>query len=174
MKLLTGAIVVVGLLLAGSTLPAGAAGARGGGSGWHSGSPRGGSGFHSAGGGWRVGTRGGPGWHPGRPWQGNSFPRGGGGWRGGPGVISGGALAWWGWPGWWDVPAPTYAAPPVVILHAPPVPITQAPIDLIKPAPAPPQADWHSCQQAGVYYPNGTECPGGWLRVGPNPGPPGP
>ncbi len=157
----TGAIVVVGLLLAGATLPAEAAGARGGGGrggihGWHPGSPRTGSA-----------------WHPRRPWGGRGFHRGGAGWQGGPGVFIGGGLAWWGWPGWWDVPAPTYAAPPVVIVQAPPAPITQAPIDSPMPAPTP-HSDWHFCQQAGVYYPNGTGCPGGLLRVGPHPVAPGP
>ena len=78
MKHLTWAVVVVGLLVAGSTLPAEAAGSRGGGgrgggTQWHTGSPRGGRGWHT----------GSPRWHGG-------VHSGGGGWHGGPRVFIGG------------------------------------------------------------------------------------
>ena len=62
MKHLTWAIAMVGVLVAGSTLPAEAASGRGGGgrsggSGWHTGSPRWHGGVHSGGGGWHGGPR---------------------------------------------------------------------------------------------------------------------
>ena len=155
MKHLTWAVVVVGLLVAGSTLPAEAAGSRGGGgrgggTQWHTGSPRGGRGWHT----------GSPRWHGG-------VHSGGGGWHGGTRVFIGGGLGWWGWPGWWDAPYPYYAAPPVVV---PP-----APTEYIQQAPAPPQqAYWYYCQNAGAYYPYVKECPGGWIQVVPAPTPPVP
>lgn len=150
MKQMTWAIVVVGLLLAGPTLPADAAGGRGGGfrgggGGGHAGGPRWGGGFHGGGSGWHGGTR----------------------------VFIGGGVGWWGWPGWWgpgwwDAPYPYYAAPSAVV--------QPAPTEYIQQAPAPPAQGyyWYYCQNAGAYYPYVKECPGGWMQVVPQPAPPGP
>ncbi len=150
MKQIIWVIVVGGLLVAGSILPAEAVGGRGGGfhgdRRWHGGAPRGGARFHGGGARW-----GGHGFH------------GGSRWHGGTRVFIGGTVGWWGWPGWWGpgwwgAPYPYYAAPPVVV----------------QPAPAPPaQAYWYYCQSAGAYYPYVQDCPGGWMQVVPQPGPPG-
>ena len=102
MKHMTWAIVVVGLLVAGSTLPVEAAGGGGGYSG--------GGGFHGGGGGFHGGFHG----------------YGGGG----VGVFVGPGF-WWGGPGWWgpgypyyDYPGYSYPyyAPPVYVQPEPPAP----------------------------------------------------
>ena len=149
MKQIMWALVLIGLLLVGSTLPAEvAAGGPGGG----------GGGARSAGGG---------GWHGGGPRGGGGWYGGGGGWYGGPRVFIGGGVGWWGWPGWWGAPYPYYAAPPVVV--------QPTPMEYIQQGPAPPQQSyWYYCQNAGAYYPYVKECPGGWMQVVPQPAPPGP
>jgi hypothetical protein len=101
MKHMTWAIVMIGLmiglLLAGPTLSAEAAGG-----GYHGGGYGGGGGYHGGGGGYH------------------------GGGYGGTGVYIGSGLGWWG-PGWWNAPYPYYAAPPVVVQSGPTEYIQQAP-----------------------------------------------
>jgi hypothetical protein len=145
MKRITWVIVMIGLLLAGPTLPAEAAG------GGHHG---GGGAYHDGGG----GHHGGGGAYHGR----------GGGRYGGTEVYIGSGLGWGWWgPDWWIAPYPSYAAPPVLIQSAPTEYIQQEPA-------ASPQAYWYYCQNARAYYPYVKECPGGWMQVVPQPLPPGP
>ncbi len=156
MKQIIWAIVAAGLLVAGSILPAEAASGRGGGyyggRGWYGGAPQGGARFHGGSARWAGG-----GYYGGR------------GWYGGSRVFIGGSFGWWGWPGWWGpgwwgAPYPYYSAPPVVV--------QPGPTEYIQQAPAPP-AYWYYCQSAGAYYPYVKDCPGGWMQVVPQPGPPG-
>jgi hypothetical protein len=145
MKHMTWAIVVIGLLLAGSTLPAEAAG---GGGGFHGG----GGGYHGGGGGYHGG-----GYH--------------GGGYGGTGVYIGGGLGWWG-PSYPYYPYPYYSYP---YYSAPPVVVQSAPTEYIQQAPAAPQQTyWYYCQNARAYYPYVKECPSGWMQVVPQPVQPGP
>jgi len=59
-------------------------------------------------------------------------------------------------------PYPYPYSPPVVVESAPPVYVQ-------------PQLQyWYYCQGAQAYYPYVKECPGGWLRVVPQPSPPPP
>jgi hypothetical protein len=170
MKHMMWALVVTGLFLVGSVIPAEAArggpgggggGARSAGSGaWYGGSPRGGSGWY----------RGGGAWYGASPRGGGGYYHGGSGGRyGGTRVFIGGGLGWWGgpgWggPGWWGPSYPYYAAPPVAV--------QQAPTEYIQQEPAPPAEDyWYYCQSAGAYYPYVKECPGGWMQVVPQPAP---
>ena len=151
MKKIMWALVLMGLLLVGSAVPAevaaGGPGGRGGGA------RAAGGGFHGggvrwAGGGWRGGA---PGWHGG--WHGGTrvVIRGSGGWWGGP--------VWWGGPGWWG-------GAPLVVVQPPPT-------EFIQQAPTPPQQSyWYYCQNAGAYFPYVRECPGGWMQVVPSPNPP--
>ncbi len=159
MKQIIWAIVAAGLLVAGSILPAEAAGGRGGGfhgggSRWHAGAPQGGARFHGGS----------------ARWAGGGF-HGGSGWHGGSRVFIGGSVGWWGWPGWWGpgwwgAPYPYYGAPPVVV--------QPGPTEYIQTAPAPPaQSYWYYCANAGAYYPYVKDCPGGWMQVVPQPAPPG-
>lgn len=77
--------------------------------------------------------------------------------------------AWWGPRVYWGGPIvvePYYSTPPVVIQQQPPV-YTQ---------PEQPQAEayWYYCQDPQGYYPYVKSCPGGWMKVVPNPAPPTP
>ena len=164
MKHMTWAILMVGLLVVGSALPAAAAGGGsrsgfpGGGSGWSGGAPRGsawvgGGGFHGS------GFQGGHGFH-------------GDGFHGGTRVFIGGGVGWWGWPGWWGPSYPYYSYP---YYADPPVVVPQAPTEYIQQAPAPAaEAYWYYCASAGTYYPYVKDCPGGWMQVVPAPTPSGP
>lgn len=156
MKHMTWAIVVVGLLVAGSTLPVEAAG---GGGGFHGGGGgySGGGGYHGGGGGWHGG---GGGYHGGR---------GGWGWYGGGGVIVGPGFwgPWWyggGYPYYSD---PYYAAPPVAVQQDPSVYLQQS-----QSQPQQPNY-WYYCQNPQGYYPYVQQCSGGWMTVVPQPPSPG-
>ena len=61
---------------------------------------------------------------------------------------------------------PTYAYPPTVVVPAtPPVYIQRE-----QPQSVQPQTNyWHYCQNPEGYYPYVKSCPGGWLRVAPQP-----
>lgn len=70
------------------------------------------------------------------------------------------------WPWWWAPPVypvyPVYTAP-VIIQQSPPVYIQQE-------APAQQyQQYWYYCENPKGYYPYVQQCPGGWLKVVPNP-----
>ncbi|MCB1985962.1 MAG: hypothetical protein H6936_04185 [Burkholderiales bacterium] len=57
-------------------------------------------------------------------------------------------------------------APPVIVPSTPPVYIQQQPESVV------PQAQthyWYYCQDPDGYYPYVKQCPGGWLRVNPQP-----
>jgi hypothetical protein len=77
--------------------------------------------------------------------------------------------AWWGPRYYWGGPiaaVPYYSAPPVVIQQPPPV----------YAQPEQPQAEayWYYCRDPQGYYPYVKSCPGGWMKVVPNPGPSNP
>ena len=100
---------------------------------------------------------------------------GGGGWRGhgwwgGPRVgvwVGPGWGPWWGAPGYWGVPYPYYATPPVAVEQSPPVYVQQDPQ-------SEQQYYWYYCQRSRAYYPYVKECPDGWQRVAPSPVPSNP
>jgi hypothetical protein len=154
MKHMTWAIVVVGLLLAGSTLPVEAAG--------------GGGGFHGGGGGYSGGGRyhgGGGGWHGGG---------GGWGWHGGGVVIVGPGFwgPWWYGGGYPYYPYPYYSDP---YYATPPVAVQQDPSVYIQQSQSQPQQPnyWYYCQNPQGYYPYVQQCSGGWMTVVPQPPSPG-
>ncbi|MGA0795104.1 MAG: hypothetical protein ACO3P0_03345 [Quisquiliibacterium sp.] len=68
-------------------------------------------------------------------------------------------LAYPGWP-YYGYPPPVVTVP---IPSAPPVYVERGP-DPAAPA-QPAAASWYWCQQPQGYYPNVTECPGGWISV---------
>jgi len=78
-------------------------------------------------------------------------------------------------PGPYWYPYPYYAPPVVVQPSAPPVYVSPA-----EPVTAPAQSSsyWyhcaHHCAQPEGYYPYVSQCPGGWTRVVPQPGPAAP
>ena len=154
MKQMTWAIVVVGLLLAGSTLPVEAAG---GGGGYHGGGGgySGGGGYHGGGGGWHGG---GGGW----------------GWHGGGGVIVGPGFwgPWWYGGGYPYYPYPYYSDP---YYAAPPVAVQQDPSVYIQQSQSQPQQPnyWYYCQDPQGYYPYVQQCSRGWMTVVPQPPSPG-
>lgn len=84
------------------------------------------------------------------------------------GVFIGTPMPFWSWPYWPPYGyGYGYAWPPTVIaVPAPPPPvyIEQAP----QPA-APAPNYWHYCRHPEGYYPYVKECPGGWLKVAPQP-----
>jgi hypothetical protein len=94
---------------------------------------------------------------------------GGGGWRGG-GHFRGGV---WIGPGWWWDPFfyPYYPAYPYY--SQPPVVIQQQPQEYILPESQPEASYWYYCSNPKGYYPYVKRCPGGWMKVVPNEGPPG-
>jgi len=167
MKHIISAIVMVGVLVVGSTFPAEARGGRGGGfhgggGRSHAGSFRGGHGFHGTG--FRGGSlRGSHGFHGSR-FHGSRL-------HGGTRVVIGAGLGWWGWPGWWGsgwwgAPYPYYASAPMIV-QPPPVYIEQS-------MPGQAATYWYYCEQAQGYYPYVTSCPGGWMTVVPPTAPPAP
>ena len=165
MKQIAWAIVVVGVLLAGSTLSAEA------GAGPAGGYRGGGGGVHGGGAGWT----GGGGYRGGAPGWGGAY-RGGGPYPyryGGTRVFIGGGVGWWGGPGWWGYPGWWGGASYPYYYGGQPVVIQQAPTEYIQQGPAPPQQSyWYYCQNAGAYYPYVKDCPGGWMQVVPSPNPP--
>lgn len=67
---------------------------------------------------------------------------------------------YWGYP--YPYYNPYYAAPPVVIQEQPPV--------YVQPAPQQEeQSYWYFCPNPKGYYPYVKQCPGGWLKVVPEP-----
>jgi hypothetical protein len=123
----------------------------------------GGGGYH--GGGYHGGYHGG-GYHGG--YHGGGYYRGSG-WVGG--VWIGPGWGWGAWGPWWGAPyypyypyypSPYYASPPVVVQQ-------QAPV---YDQPPPQQNYWYYCQESRAYYPYVKECPKGWVKVVPSPGPP--
>jgi hypothetical protein len=88
------------------------------------------------------------------------------GWGGHPahwnfGFYWGGPL--WGWP--WG-PYGYYPPPPVYVPQQPPV--------YVQPQEPQEPAYWYYCQDPQGYYPYVQNCPGGWMKVVPNPTPPNP
>lgn len=71
------------------------------------------------------------------------------------------------WPAWY-YPPPYYYSPPVVAVPAPqpPVYVEQGP------APSSTQNYWYYCNSPEGYYPYVKDCPGGWLKVLPQPSQP--
>ena len=67
----------------------------------------------------------------------------------------------------WYYP-PAYYYPPAVVAQ-PPVYVEQGGDYPSAPAPQA-QQFWYYCNASQAYYPNVTECPGGWQRVAPQPG----
>ena len=62
---------------------------------------------------------------------------------------------------------PAFYYPPVVIERAPPpVYIEQSPPPVAAPAPT---SYWYYCAASRAYYPYVNECPGGWMKVLPQP-----
>lgn len=62
----------------------------------------------------------------------------------------------------WYYSPPVYMPPRVIVVPAP-----QAPV-YIEQAPAPGSNQyWYFCQQANAYYPQVSDCPGGWISVPP-------
>ena len=75
----------------------------------------------------------------------------------------------YGWPGYWNYPAPWYSYPysyPYSYYYAPPEPTHY--IERSDPAPATGNV-WYYCPESKSYYPYVKECPGGWQRVSPVP-----
>jgi hypothetical protein len=71
------------------------------------------------------------------------------------------------WPFWGPPYYPYYyQQQPVVIQQQAPVYEQQAPQGEA------PQYFWYYCQEANAYYPYVKQCPGGWMKVVPTPGPP--
>jgi len=133
------------------------------------GGPRGNSGVH-VGSGARYGYQGG--YHGG--YRGGYY----GGYRGGyyGGYYGHRYPGYWGprywgpsvWIGsglWWGSPNYYYPSPPAVV-QQPPV--------YVEPAPPPEEPQyWYYCQDAQAYYPYVQQCPKGWMKVVPQPQPPG-
>ncbi len=69
----------------------------------------------------------------------------------------------WGWGPWWAAPPPVYYSPPPVIVSPPP------PVTYIAPERPARQQYWYYCQKKRAYYPYVKECPGGWMKVVPQP-----
>ena len=71
------------------------------------------------------------------------------------------------WP-WWGPPYYPYyySQPPVVIQQQAPVYEQQAPVEQQ-------QNYWYFCPDSKAYYPYVKQCPSGWMKVVPTPGPPG-
>jgi hypothetical protein len=68
---------------------------------------------------------------------------------------------WWG-PPVWVAPYPGYGAPPPVVVVPGPPPA------YVEPAPQ----HWYFCDSPQGYYPQVSQCPGGWREVSPPPPPP--
>lgn len=86
-----------------------------------------------------------------------------------------------GFPGYWNYPAPYYYYPPAYPYYNPyyypSYGYPAGPATYVEqgtqPEPAPPPTHWwYYCAEAKAYYPYVRECAGGWQRVSPTP-PPG-
>lgn len=86
----------------------------------------------------------------------------------GRGFVRGGIWIGPGWGPWWGPPVYPYyyAPPPVVIQPQPPVYEQQAPQVEEQ------QYYWYFCPDSKTYYPYVKQCPSGWMKVVPPPGPP--
>lgn len=81
---------------------------------------------------------------------------------------------WGPWYNYPPYPAPVYY-PPVVVERQPTIYVEQVPT--VPPAPVPvapavnpqPVNYWYYCQAAQAYYPYVKQCPGGWVKVLPQP-----
>ena len=132
-------------------------------------------GYHGGRGGYYRGghSYGGGGYYPGGHYYGGGPYYRGGYWGGGPYYRGGhwGGGAWigpgWGWGGWgpwWSAPYyPNYVSPPVVVEQQPPI--------YVQPE-QPQESYWYYCQNPQGYYPYVQNCPGGWMKVVPQPAPP--
>lgn len=137
-----------------------------------------------AAGGWHGGGRGGGGWHSGGGW------RGGGGWHGGGrvgiylGVPIGFNFGYYPYPyygapyygsPYYYSPAPVYYPPvqPAPVIYTerrddPQIRTQEAPKNTSQNIQA---SWWYYCVDSNAYYPYVNKCPGGWLRVAPQPAP---
>jgi len=98
----------------------------------------------------RVGVYVGPGWGYYGGW-------GYGGWGG-----------YWGWPGWGWAPPPVVVTPaPIVVPANPPVYVERG--DVAPQSGTLEPGYWYYCHGPAGYYPNVTDCPGGWEKVAPLP-----
>jgi hypothetical protein len=77
----------------------------------------------------------------------------------GPRVFVGPSPWWYPYPYYW---------PPVVAQPSPPQVYVQPPET------PPAESYWHYCENPKGYYPYVSQCPGGWMRVVPQPNPPTP
>lgn len=137
-----------------------------------------------AAGGWHGGGRGGGGWYSGGGW------RGGGGWHGGGrvGIYLGAPIGFnFGYYPYPYYGAPYYGSPyyysPAPVYYPPvqpaPVIYTERRDDpQIRTQVAPRNSSqnvqaswWYYCVDSNAYYPYVNKCPGGWLRVAPQPAP---
>lgn len=136
-----------------------------------------------ASGGWHGGGRGGGGWH-----SGGGGWRGGGGWHGGGrvGIYLGAPIGFnFGYSPYPYYGAPYYGSPyyysPAPVYYPPvqpaPVIYTERRDDpQIRTQEAPRNSSqniqaswWYYCVDSKAYYPYVNKCPGGWLRVAPQP-----
>ena len=170
-------LTLVTILLTGASVSEAAPAGRGGGG--HGGAGHGGGG-HGGAGGWH---RGGGGWHG-----------GGGSWHGGSGHRVGIYLGvpvgfglgygyypysyygapYYGTPNYY-APVPTYYPPvqPAPMIYTeqsddPQINTQETPINSGQSTQG---SWWYYCADANAYYPNVDQCPGGWLRVAPQPPP---
>ena len=97
---------------------------------------------------------------------------GGGGFRGGHGGGHFRGGVWIG-PGWWWDPFFYPYYPTYPYYSQPPVVIQQQPQEYILPESQPEPSYWYYCSNPKGYYPYVKRCPGGWMKVVPNAGPPG-
>lgn len=137
-----------------------------------------------AAGGWHGGGHGGGGWHSGGGW------RGGGGWHGGGrvGIYLGAPIGfnfgyypypyygaqYYGSPYYYS-PVPVYYPPvqPAPVIYTerrddPQIRTQEAPRNSSQNIQA---SWWYYCVDSKAYYPYVNKCPGGWLRVAPQPAP---
>jgi len=148
----------------------------------HGGGGRGGGGWHGGAGGWR----GGGGWNGGGGWRGGGWN--GGGWNGGGrmGIFLGAPIGFnYGYYPYSYYGSPYYGSPYYSPVSAYYPPVQFAPIyteqndgPQISPQVAPRDSSqniqgswWYYCVDSKTYYPYVNQCPGGWLRVAPQPAP---
>lgn len=72
-----------------------------------------------------------------------------------------------GYGGYMPFPSYSYYPPVVVVPATPPVYIQQPSAQ--PPSPPPETNYWHYCENPAGYYPYVKKCPGGWLKVAPQP-----
>lgn len=80
------------------------------------------------------------------------------------GIYFGAPWRSWG-PAYYVAPPPVYYTPPRVVVVPPP----QPPVYIEQTPGASDGQYWYYCSQAGAYYPQVSDCPGGWLRIPPRP-----